>query len=101
MSVDSERQRLGRQLRNIRRLANKTQNQLAKDLGVRQATVSRWEAAISLPPLDVVAAYCRICECKPDEIFGEIEGQQLPLGIDPQGQRALDVLAGLLRRPKG
>jgi len=99
--VDGERRRLGKQLRNIRRLANKSQEQLAADLGVRQATISRWEAGISLPPLDVVAAYCRTCGCKPDEIFGEIEGQQLPLGIDPQGQRALDVLASLLRRPKG
>ena len=101
--MGSSRADFGRRLRDARRIANRSQEQLAIELGVTQATVSRWEAGLSLPSLELVAAYCRICGCDPAGLVTGIrDPQQLPLGIDPEAGRALQILERALReRPGG
>ncbi|MEU0335826.1 DUF2690 domain-containing protein [Streptomyces sp. NPDC006193] len=51
---------LGRTLKRWREDSNRSQNAVAKKLGARQPTVSRWESGATLPTAEVVRALWRI-----------------------------------------
>ncbi|MEU6005050.1 DUF2690 domain-containing protein [Streptomyces sp. NPDC047453] len=68
---------LGRTLKRWREESNRSQNAVAKKLGARQPTVSRWEAGATLPTVEVIQALWRIrarpADTAPDDSDVELE----------------------------
>lgn len=69
--TDFERRRadVGLRIRRLRQQANLSQEQLAAAIGVRQATVSRWEKGAITPRLSVVVAIASVLNVGSDEIL--------------------------------
>lgn len=54
----------------LRKRADKTQGELAKQLGVSQSTVAMWESGQSKPRADMLIKLSRILNCTTDELLG-------------------------------
>ena len=58
-------------LRNARKAVNLTQEQLAKELGVNRATVSKYETGEISPSVDQLIRICNILDVSFEELIGE------------------------------
>ena len=64
-------------LRDLRRAHGLKQTELAKMLGVNQATLSRWESGASMPNASVLESIMGIFEVNPNSLFvKEIKGNE-------------------------
>lgn len=61
-------------LRNARKSAKLTQEQLAKELGVNRATVSKYETGEISPSVDQLIKICNILDVSFDELIGDEPG---------------------------
>ena len=67
---------LGQKMRSARRLAKKTQDQVADHLGITKGSVSQWETDVTVPELASFRAFCLFVGASADEIL-------LEHGMDP------------------
>ena len=65
---------IGKKIKQLRRDADLTQEQLGDLLGVAYQTVSKWETGISSPDLSMIAPITRFFKISADELFGLTEG---------------------------
>ena len=65
---------IGKKIKQLRRDADLTQEQLVDLLGVAYQTVSKWETGISSPDLSMIAPITRFFKISADELFGLSEG---------------------------
>ena len=56
-------------IRNIRKLKKLTQEQLARDLGVRRSTVAMWETGKAMPRAALLPKLADILGCTVDELL--------------------------------
>lgn len=63
-------------LRSARLKAGLTQEEVAKHLGVRQATISWWESGRGFPKAQKPPAIARLYGCTIDELFAKKGGEQ-------------------------
>lgn len=56
-------------IKDFREKRNKTQTELAKDLGVSQQAVAMWEKGTNKPRADKLIQLARILGCTIDELF--------------------------------
>lgn len=57
-------------LKPLRIAAGFTQTQLASELGVEQATISRWETGETMPSVAKLIKLTKILHCDIDNLFG-------------------------------
>lgn len=57
-------------LKIIRRLANMTQVDLAKSIGVTQSMVAKWENGEAYPRGEILIKLADVFHCSIDELFG-------------------------------
>ena len=60
----------GKRLKNLRKNANVTQEQLAEYLGISYQAVSKWETGIGLPDISLLPRIANFFETTTDELFG-------------------------------
>ena len=58
-------------IRELRRAADMTQNQLADNMGVTQNAVSNWETEVCLPRTRQLPELAKLFGCTIDELFCE------------------------------
>lgn len=58
-------------IRELRRAADMSQNQLADNMGVTQETVSNWETEVFLPRARQLPELAKLFGCTIDELFCE------------------------------
>lgn len=58
-----------RTLRELRKMANLSQDEAAKALIVSHDTISRWENGITQPTAPQIVDICRVYNCKFDDII--------------------------------
>ena len=56
-------------IRNIRKLKKLTQEQLARDLGIRRSTVAMWETGKAMPRAALLPKLADILGCTVDELL--------------------------------
>lgn len=56
-------------IKELRKQANKTQMQLAAEMGVAQNCVSGWETGVALPRTRQLPDLARVLGCSIDELF--------------------------------
>jgi DNA-binding XRE family transcriptional regulator len=56
-------------LKELRKVANLTQNEAAEQVGVSHDTISRWESGITQPTAPQIIDICRAYNCKFDNII--------------------------------
>lgn len=56
-------------IKELRKQANKTQMQLAAEMGVAQSCVSGWETEVALPRTRQLPELARVLGCSIDELF--------------------------------
>ena len=61
------------------RLSKLTQTEIAKRLGIKQASVAQYLSGRSMPSLETFANLCVILGASADEIFGLPKNDNLPL----------------------
>lgn len=62
---------LGRKMRAARKAAEKTQDQIADELGVTKGAVSQWETDQTVPELEYFVQFCRYTRASADDILLE------------------------------
>lgn len=62
---------LGSKMRVARKLAGKTQQQVADDLGVTKGAVSQWENGQTIPEMEYFKAFCVFTGASADDILLE------------------------------
>lgn len=67
------------QLRQLRKIANLKQEDIAKDLNVDRTTVSKWETGEAMPPADKLIKMSKLFGCTVDELLG-ITGDSVSAG---------------------
>ena len=51
-----------------------SQKQLAKEVGIGQSTVSDWKIKGTDPQAKQIMSICKVLECTPYDILGDLEG---------------------------
>ena len=74
---------LGEKIKELRKRADLTQEQLADILGVAYQTISKWECGTTSPDLSMIAPIARFFRVSADELFGLSESE------DDEKQREL------------
>ena len=62
-------------LKNIRRIVGLTQSDLARQMGVTQSMVAKWETGDSYPRGELLTKLADTLGCTIDELFGRNTGQ--------------------------
>ena len=63
-------------IKNARMSKNMTQEDVAKEMGVKRNTISMWESGASAPTADKLPKLARILGCTIDDLFrDECEGE--------------------------
>lgn len=97
---------LGENIRNLRKSADLTQEQLAERLGVTYQSVSRWENGTSYPDLELIPAIANIFSVSTDTLLGipehikDLKAREAVLALHQEAlKEEIDVPAvnGLLR----
>lgn len=57
-------------LKELRMERNLSQSELAKQIDVSVACVSRWESNLRIPNIDSIIALCKFFDCSADFIIG-------------------------------
>ena len=78
---------LGENIRNLRKAADMTQEQLAERLGVSYQSISRWENGGTYPDLEVIPAIAKIFSVSTDALLGIPE-----IIKEDQAKEAFDAL---------
>lgn len=60
---------INEKLKEARKKANLTQEEVEQKSGINKKTISNWENGVSRPDVDNVAILCRIYEITPNTIF--------------------------------
>lgn len=58
-----------KKIEQLRKEKNMTQEQLAKEMGVGQAVVSKWENEIASPTADKLPKLAKVLGCRIDDLF--------------------------------
>lgn len=82
------------QLGQLRRLADKTQREIAEYLGVSNKTVSAWECGTREMKADSIVKLCDFLGCTPDELLGYDEESRLP-ELDIYEERIYTLVHGM------
>lgn len=56
-------------MKTARTEADLTQGEVANRMGISINTVLEWELGRRVPRVDQLAQYCKICGCRPDDIY--------------------------------
>lgn len=57
----------------LRRAANKTQEQVAAELGINRSTVAKWETGVAMPRTDKLRRLAAAYGCTVDDLMDEHE----------------------------
>ena len=63
-------------IRLLRKALNKSQTELAQEVGVTQSMVAMWERGASLPSAAKLPDIARALNCTIDELFARDDGQE-------------------------
>lgn len=86
---------LGRKINELRKRKNITQDELAAELGVTAAAVSKWENNYTLPDILMLCALADYFEVTTDELLGRAATQKQAIVVaqtEELGQKIADLL---------
>lgn len=88
---------IGKNIKDLRKRDNRTQEDLAKALGVTCQAISRWEAGGGYPDMELVPAIANYFHVTIDELFGYHGDREAQIqAIVDKAKRALYALGGYL-----
>lgn len=86
---------LGAKIREARKLAELTQDQVAEALGLTKGAVSQWETNSTTPTLGQFRAFCSATKASADELLlgRRLQGLEKRIGALPDALREYVILA--------
>lgn len=87
---------IGKKINALRKSKNVTQDELAAELGVTAAAVSKWENGYTLPDILMLCALADYFQVTTDELLGRTEAQKQAIVVaqtEELGQKIADLLA--------
>lgn len=93
---------IGKNIKDLRKRDNRTQEDLAKALGVTCQAISRWEAGGGYPDMELVPAIANYFHVSIDELFGYHGDREAQIqAIADKADAALHALGGFLGEGHG
>ena len=90
----------GKNIRNLRKNKNLTQEQFAESLGVSFQAVSRWENCVTYPDVELIPLIARFFGVTIDEIFG-IPEENKKAEFDAMMNEIKDLIMDDIQRSRG
>lgn len=93
---------IGKNIKDLRKRDNRTQEDLAKALGVTCQAISRWEAGGGYPDMEFIPAIANYFHVSIDELFGYHGDREAQIqAIADKAGAAIRALGGFLREGNG
>lgn len=91
-------EQLGNMIRTLRNKKKWTQQRLAKELGISDKQVSKYENGSTIPPMDMLFLICEKLDCELGYLLGEDDyasGTKLDTAIESELGLTSDAIAGI------
>ncbi|MBE7085073.1 MAG: helix-turn-helix transcriptional regulator [Clostridiales bacterium] len=62
--------KIGENIKYLMKVKNLTQSALAKEIGVKQNTISQWITGTNEPSCETILKLCKILDSTPNELLG-------------------------------
>ena len=93
---------IGKNIKDLRKRDNRTQEDLAKALGVTNQAISRWESNGGYPDMELVPAIANYFHVSIDELFGYHGDREVQIqAIADKAGAAIRSLGGFLKEGNG